>query len=106
MEGADDLGEALLDGHPAGVAGDELFGGGMGVVGDDDGGRVAAQSGEDELTDDLRWYRACSRPSEARKEESDASPRSDRGCPSKHPTRQRATPLPSGPCKAGQGSRS
>ena len=49
VERADDLGEALLDGHPAGVAGDQLAGGGLAVVGDDDGGGVAAQSGDDEL---------------------------------------------------------
>ena len=47
----DDLGEALLDGHPAGVVPDQGLGGDAGVVGDDDGGRVAAQAGDDELAD-------------------------------------------------------
>ena len=37
-ECADDLGEPLLDGHPAGVLGDEGAGVHRGVVGDDDGG--------------------------------------------------------------------
>jgi len=49
VEGPDDLGEALFDGHPARVAFDELLGAGVGVVGDDDGGRVATQPGDDEL---------------------------------------------------------
>ena len=50
MERSDDLGEALLDGHPACVASDEFFDAAVGVVGDDDGGGVAAQPGDDQLT--------------------------------------------------------
>ena len=49
VEGADDLGEALLDGHPAGVVGDQGLVVQVVVVGDDDGGGVAAQAGDDEL---------------------------------------------------------
>ena len=45
----DDLGEALLDGHPPGVLLDQGFGLDVVVVGDDDGGRLAAQAGDDEL---------------------------------------------------------
>src|SRR5262249_16087199 len=50
-ERADDLGEPLFDGHPAGVPGDEVPGGDLVVVGDDDGGVVPAQAGDDELAD-------------------------------------------------------
>ncbi len=57
VEGSDDLGEALLDGHAAGIAGDERLCRGVGVVGDDDGGRVAAQSGDDELAQDAEILR-------------------------------------------------
>jgi hypothetical protein len=41
----DDLGEALLDGHPSGVSLDQGPGGDLVVVGDDDGGLIAAQAG-------------------------------------------------------------
>ena len=40
----DDLGEPLLDGHPAGVVRDKGLGGDLGVVGDDGGGLIAAQA--------------------------------------------------------------
>src|SRR5664280_2099765 len=49
VEGLDDLGEALFDGHASGVVLDQGLGGEVVVVGDDDGGRVAAESGDDEL---------------------------------------------------------
>ncbi|MFE5709076.1 hypothetical protein [Rhodococcus koreensis] len=49
MEGLDDLGESLFDGHPSGVVLDQRLGGQVVVVGDDDGGRVAAEAGDDEL---------------------------------------------------------
>jgi hypothetical protein len=48
---ADDLGEPLLDGHPAGVLLDDGPGGHLVVVGDDDGGGVASQAGDDQLAD-------------------------------------------------------
>ena len=51
VERSDDLCEALFDGHPAGVALDELFRRGGVVVGDDDGGGFAAEAGDDELPD-------------------------------------------------------
>ena len=50
-QNADDLGEPVLDGHAAGVLVDEVAGGDLGVVGDDDGGLVAAEAGDDELAD-------------------------------------------------------
>jgi hypothetical protein len=49
VEGLDDLGEALFDGHPPGVAGDQGLDAGVGVVGDDHGGGVAAEAGDNEL---------------------------------------------------------
>ena len=42
---------ALFDGHPPGVLGHERTGLDLAVVGDDDGGGVAAQAGDDELAD-------------------------------------------------------
>jgi hypothetical protein len=51
VEGPDGFGEALFDVHPAGVSLDELFRGGGPVVGDDDGGGVPAEAGDDELPD-------------------------------------------------------
>src|SRR5262249_62331225 len=51
VEGADGLGEALFDGHAAGVAFDDLFRASGAVVGDDDGGAVAAEAAHDELAD-------------------------------------------------------
>ena len=53
-ERLDDLGEALLDGHPAGVVPDQRLGGDLLVVGDEDGGGLAAQAGDDELADGAR----------------------------------------------------
>jgi hypothetical protein len=50
-ERADDLGQPLLDGHPPGVLADQRPGLDLVVVGDDDGGLVAAQAGDDELAD-------------------------------------------------------
>src|SRR6266540_3554033 len=50
-EGADDLGQALFDGHAAGVLGDQGLEAGVAVVGDDDRGRLVAQPGDDELAD-------------------------------------------------------
>src|ERR1039457_691144 len=50
-ERLDDLGEALLDGHPAGVLLDQRLGGDGLVVGDDDGGGLASQAGDDQLAD-------------------------------------------------------
>jgi len=41
----------LFDGHPAGVVLDQGFDGQVVVVGDDDGGRVAPEAGDDELAD-------------------------------------------------------
>ena len=49
VEGADDLGEALFDGHPPGVVADQGLDRQVVVVGDDHGGGVAAESGDDEL---------------------------------------------------------
>jgi hypothetical protein len=49
VEGTDDLGQALFDGHAVGVALDQGLGLGLVVVGDDDGGRVATQAGDDQL---------------------------------------------------------
>ena len=63
VEGADGLGEALFDVHPAGVSLDELFGAGDAVVGDDDGGGVAAEAGDDRVGGRCRgswtgwWFR-------------------------------------------------
>ncbi len=48
-EGADDLSQALLDGHAAGVLVDQVPDGGLVLIGDDDGGGVAAEAGDDEL---------------------------------------------------------
>ena len=50
-ERLDDLGEALFDGHPAGVVRDQGPGGDLLVIGDQHGGRVAAQAGDDQLAD-------------------------------------------------------
>ena len=50
-ERADDLGEALFDGHPPRVVLDQRLDRLVGVVGDDDGGGVAAEAGDDQLAD-------------------------------------------------------
>ena len=46
-----DFGEALLDVHPPGVGADDLPGGELGAVGDQQGGLVVAQAGDGELAD-------------------------------------------------------
>lgn len=51
MEGADGLGQALFDGHPPGVTLDELLRGGGPVVGDEHGGGLPAEAGDDQLAD-------------------------------------------------------
>src|SRR6266542_3062087 len=51
VKGADDLGQALFDGHAAGVVADQGLEAGLVVVGDDDGGGVVAQAGDDELAE-------------------------------------------------------
>src|SRR5215472_3466473 len=51
-ERSDDLGQPQLDGHPPGIPGDQVpEGGGLLLVGDDHGGLVAAQAGDDQLAD-------------------------------------------------------
>ncbi|GAA4231454.1 hypothetical protein GCM10023075_43570 [Streptosporangium album] len=51
MEGADRPAQALFDGHPPPVAFDDLFRGGVGVVGDEHGGFVVAEAGDEQLPD-------------------------------------------------------
>src|SRR5262249_15057598 len=45
------FGKALLDGHAPRIVFDERFDSAVVIVGDDGGGRVAAQAGDDELAD-------------------------------------------------------
>ncbi len=54
MECLDNLRQPLLNGHPPGVLADEGLGLDVAVVGDDDGGRVAPQPGDDQLADGAR----------------------------------------------------
>jgi hypothetical protein len=60
-EGADDLGQVLFDGHAAGVVADQGLVAGLVVVGDDDGGLVVAQAGDDQLADGAGVVRECDR---------------------------------------------
>src|SRR5260370_20427672 len=43
------IGERVLDEHALGVAGDEFFGGGFCVIGEQDGGLVVTEIGDEEL---------------------------------------------------------
>jgi hypothetical protein len=49
VEEAHGIGERVLDEHALGVAGDEFFGGGFCVVGEQDGGLVVTEIGDKEL---------------------------------------------------------
>ena len=57
VEGPDGFGEALFDVHAAGVPLDDLFDGGVPVVGDDDGRGVATQAGVACQVDGTTWAR-------------------------------------------------
>ena len=43
------VGERVLDEHALGMAGDDRLGGGLGVIGEQDGGLVVAEIGDEEL---------------------------------------------------------
>ena len=49
MEEAHGVGERILDEHALGIAGDEIFDGRACVVGEQDGGLVVAEIGDEEL---------------------------------------------------------
>jgi hypothetical protein len=49
VEEAHGIGERILDEHALGVTGDEVLGGGGCVVGEQDGGFVVAEIGDEEL---------------------------------------------------------
>ena len=49
MEEAHGVGEGILDEHAPGIAGDELLGGGGGVIGEQDGRLVMAEILDEEL---------------------------------------------------------
>src|SRR6516225_6853701 len=49
MEEAHGVGERILDEHALGIAGDEIFNGRVCVVGEQDGGLVVAEIGDEEL---------------------------------------------------------
>ena len=51
VEEADGIGESVLDEHAPGVADDELARGGVGVVGEQDGGLVVAEVADEELSE-------------------------------------------------------
>jgi hypothetical protein len=49
MEEAHGIGERVLDEHALGVAGDEIAGGRICVIGEQDGGLIVAEIGDEEL---------------------------------------------------------
>src|SRR5437899_9482598 len=51
VEEAHRIGERVLDQHALGVAGDDILGGGSGVVGEQDGGLVVAEILDEELAE-------------------------------------------------------
>ncbi len=51
MEEAYRVGQRVLDEHALGIAGDDGLGGGLGVVGEQDGGLVVAEIGDEELAE-------------------------------------------------------
>ena len=51
VEEAHRVGERVLDQHALGIAGDDRLGGGLGVIGEQDGGLVVAEIGDEELAE-------------------------------------------------------
>jgi hypothetical protein len=49
VEEAHRIGQRVLDEHALGIAGDDRLSGGLGVVGEQDGGLVVAEIGDEEL---------------------------------------------------------